>query len=372
MNFSRLWFTTIFGLVLVARAFAHDPGFSSANVARTETGLKVPLTFAWAELAGLGPAADGPTTGAGNEEPPAEFETEWSKSAERFVQVYAGGALQPAMAPSLARSALEPGDVTVTFEWAGVPATPVTVEFPVLQELQYGHRMVLTIGEDTVPVALLRERLAKWEIPEPAVSTIQLQSGVALPSAAAAATEREGWSGFLRLGVEHILIGFDHLCFLLALLLAAVRMRDVVALITTFTLAHSLTLAAAALGIVALSPRLVEPLIAASIVYVAVENLILQRPPRYRLLVVFGFGLVHGLGFAGILAERLPGVTGWAVVPPLLAFNAGVELGQLAVAACLVPLIRLARAQPRLAPRLQPVLSAVIATAGIVWFFQRV
>jgi hydrogenase/urease accessory protein HupE len=174
------------------------------------------------------------------------------------------------------------------------------------------------------------------------------------------------------LGVEHILIGFDHLCFLLALLLVAVRTREVVALVTTFTIAHSLTLAAAALGLISLSPRLVEPLIAASIIYVAVENLVLRRQPPYRLAVVFGFGLVHGLGFAGILAERLPGVTGAAVIPPLLAFNAGVELGQLAVAACLVPLIRMARAQPRIAPKLQPTLSLLIAMAGVVWFFQRV
>ena len=180
------------------------------------------------------------------------------------------------------------------------------------------------------------------------------------------------WPSFVLLGVEHILIGFDHLCFLLALLIVATRLRDVVALVTTFTVAHSLTLAAAALNLVSLSPRLVEPLIALSIVYIGIENLVLRRPPRYRLAVVFGFGLIHGLGFASVLGDRLPGVTGYAVVPPLLGFNLGVELGQLAVAACLVPLIKLARARPKFATRFQPAMSLAIAAAAMVWLIQRV
>jgi hypothetical protein len=142
--------------------------------------------------------------------------------------------------------------------------------------------------------------------------------------------------------------------------------------VTTFTLAHSLTLAAAATGLVSLSPKIVEPLIAVSIVYIGVENLFLRRPPRHRLALVFGFGLVHGLGFASALAERLPGVTGVAVILPLLGFNVGVELGQLAVAACLVPLLWFARTRAALEPRLQPAFSLVIATAGVIWFWQRI
>jgi len=162
------------------------------------------------------------------------------------------------------------------------------------------------------------------------------------------------------------------LCFLLALLLVAAGLRDVFRVVTTFTVAHSMTLAAAATGIVSLSPRIVEPLIAVSIVYVGMENLFLRRAPRHRLALVFGFGLVHGLGFASALAERLPGVKGFAMVLPLLGFNGGVELGQLAVAACMIPLIRLGRSRPVFAPRLQPAFSLAIAAAGVIWFCQRV
>ncbi|MEO6569067.1 MAG: HupE/UreJ family protein, partial [Opitutaceae bacterium] len=142
--------------------------------------------------------------------------------------------------------------------------------------------------------------------------------------------------------------------------------------VTAFTVAHSLTLAAAATGLVSLSPKIVEPLIAASIVYIGVENLFMRRPPRHRVAVVFGFGLVHGLGFATALAERLPDVTGLAIVPPLVGFNFGVELGQLAVAALLIPLLSFVRARSALAIRFQPVCSLAIAFAGIIWFCQRV
>lgn len=356
-------------LILATRAFAHDPGLSSANISRTEGGLKVTLTFAWPDLALVGPATNIDNAASDAGAPPDPFGSEWTQAVAAFVRIVADGEAQPAAVTSLTRSQTEATDVVVSFEWALVQTEPLRVEFPVLAKLPSTHRMILTIGDVVEPVAMLRARLAEWELPAASVSTISPQ---AVSTTEPVAQPRASWTAFLFLGVEHILIGFDHLCFLLALLLVAVRMRDVVALVTTFTIAHSLTLAAAALGIVSLSPRLVEPLIAASIVYVAVENLVLRRQPRYRLAVVFGFGLVHGLGFAGILAERLPGVTGVAVVPPLLAFNAGVELGQLAVAACIVPLIRMARAQPRLAPRLQPTLSLLIATAGVVWFFQRV
>ncbi len=149
---------------------------------------------------------------------------------------------------------------------------------------------------------------------------------------------------YLRLGVEHIFQGYDHIAFLCGLLLAlgarTVRRgaRDVALIVTSFTLAHSLTLVGAALGWFALSPSLVEPAIALSIAYVAVENLAVAEPRRRR-AVTFAFGLVHGFGFAGVLAEQ--GLPSRAAVPSLLAFNGGVELGQLAVVALAGPVLTL-------------------------------
>ncbi len=165
---------------------------------------------------------------------------------------------------------------------------------------------------------------------------------------------RSAWT-FLRLGVHHIFTGYDHLCFLLALLLAAGarRRRDddatrpaplragllhVLGVVTAFTVAHSATLVLSALGVLALPPRVVEPAIAVTILYVAVENL-LAREPRLRWLLTFGFGLVHGFGFAHVLREL--GLPRRGLLLSLLAFNGGVEVGQLAVVSLLFPVLHL-------------------------------
>jgi hypothetical protein len=148
---------------------------------------------------------------------------------------------------------------------------------------------------------------------------------------------------FVAMGAEHVLSGWDHLALLAALLSAAAARslraswREVVALVTAFTAAHSLTLAAAALRWVTPPARVVEVAIALSILYVSAENA-RRAPPRGRAAVTFGFGLVHGLGFAGGLAEV--GVPADSVAPALLGFNVGVELGQLAALALGWPLLR--------------------------------
>lgn len=149
------------------------------------------------------------------------------------------------------------------------------------------------------------------------------------------------------LGIEHILTGYDHLAFLVMLLIATHALRDLFWVITSFTVAHSITLTAASLGWVVASAHWVEPLILATIVYVAVENLVTARP-RARLALTFAFGLIHGLGFASALTQG-PLMRGDELVA-LLAFNLGVEVGQLAFLALAYPLWRvLARVAPRAA-----------------------
>ena len=136
------------------------------------------------------------------------------------------------------------------------------------------------------------------------------------------------------IGFEHILPkGLDHILFVVGLFLMNARWRPLLLQITCFTVAHSLTLGLALNGLVSAAPSIVEPLIAASIVYVAAENLMTQRVRSWRLAVVFAFGLVHGLGFAGVLGEI--GLPEGQFVTALTFFNIGVELGQLTVlAAC--------------------------------------
>ena len=128
---------------------------------------------------------------------------------------------------------------------------------------------------------------------------------------------------FVEKGVEHIVLGWDHVVFLIILLLGASKLRDVIELATAFTVAHSVTLALAILGVVNVPGEIVEPLIAASIVFVAVMQ-VLGIETRKKLLVVFAFGLLHGLGFAG--AVTFP--NGTPILSALIGFNLGIELGQ--------------------------------------------
>ena len=140
------------------------------------------------------------------------------------------------------------------------------------------------------------------------------------------------FADFVVLGYTHILpLGLDHILFVLGLFLLGGGWRSLLKQVTAFTIAHSLTLALAMLGIVRLPSRIVEPIIALSIAYVAVENLFRHEVNRWRWLVVFGFGLVHGLGFAGVLEEL--GLPAGRFLPALIGFNFGVEGGQLSVLA---------------------------------------
>ena len=178
-----------------------------------------------------------------------------------------------------------------------------------------------------------------------------------------------GWLDFVKLGVEHILTGYDHLLFLLALLAIARGFWSVVKIVTAFTLAHSVTLTLAALGFVRIPERIIEPLIAATIVWVALENLFAAAPDRRRWMWSFGCGLVHGMAFAAALgALELKGA---ALLRGLVGFNAGVEIGQLIFVVIALPLLtfmsqgRGAQLTPRLA-------SLAAAAIGTYWLLERV
>jgi hydrogenase/urease accessory protein HupE len=323
----------------------------------------VSLVFSWTDLAVLVANSDSMARPEG--EALTRLGPELVAASDGLAKLTVDGVSRNLDIPTIATGAPATDEVVLTFAPQPIGQGAIRLDFPVLAKMPFGHRMAVTLNDEGNVVGLLDDRNSTWErtLDAPGTDSTQVTP---------AARPKTQWAAFILLGIEHILTGFDHLCFLLALLLVAARLKDVFAVVTTFTLAHSITLAAAATGLVSLSPRIVEPLIAASIVYIGVENLILRRTPRYRLALVFGFGLVHGLGFASALGERLPGVTGWAIVPPLLSFNLGVELGQLAVAGLLVPLIYLARRRPSFSVRWQPAASLAIAMAGAVWFYQRV
>jgi hypothetical protein len=182
----------------------------------------------------------------------------------------------------------------------------------------------------------------------------------------------QAFGSFVRLGFAHILEGVDHLLFLFCLVIPFRRLRELVLLVTSFTVAHSLTLVGSAYGIAPGAlwfPTLVETLIAASIVYMALENIVGGRVRR-RFLLTFGFGLVHGFGFSFALRETLQ-FAGSHLLTALLAFNVGVELGQLLVLLILVPLLSFLF-QHVVAERTGTViLSALVAHTGWHWMIER-
>lgn len=191
---------------------------------------------------------------------------------------------------------------------------------------------------------------------------------VPLDAPAITATGIDFWS-FVTEGWRHILGGYDHLLFVLALVLGAATLRDLAKWITTFTIAHSASLALSALELVKVSPRLVEPLIALSIVWVGIETLRGVRRHQ-RLALVFGFGLLHGLGFGGALWEL--GLSRGEILIPLLGFNVGVELGQLAVVApCFALLVWQRKRHASWSVPLRTWASAGLSVLAAVWFFQR-
>lgn len=173
---------------------------------------------------------------------------------------------------------------------------------------------------------------------------------------------------FTVLGIEHILTGYDHIAFLVGLLIVGRGLRSLVLVVTSFTVAHSITLALAALGLVEPAGKVIEAGIAVSIAYVGAENLV-AREVRRRWILTFLFGLVHGFGFAGILREMELERAG--LVASLLAFNLGVEVGQVAIVALLWPVLRVAQ-RSRHRDAVVKGVSAVIVLLGLYWFFERV
>jgi hydrogenase/urease accessory protein HupE len=182
-----------------------------------------------------------------------------------------------------------------------------------------------------------------------------------------------GFWDFLQLGIAHIWTGYDHLLFLFGLLVVCGSFRSMVVIITSFTVAHSVTLALATWNIVQLPSRLVEPMIAASILFVGVENLVRRgAEPRGRWALTFVFGLAHGFGFANVLRDLGVGSNGHSIAMPLFSFNLGVEIGQVTIAAIVLPVVWRLRRNPAFVRRGVPILSGFVAAAGLYWLIERI
>jgi hypothetical protein len=250
--------------------------------------------------------------------------------------------------------------------------------FPLMQECVLGgelHRGASHVSVKLPDVLGDAVFTLEREGEEPFVELVSAGGWSSRRAVAIASSERPvtAWvsiSKFIQLGFIHILPrGFDHILFIAGLFLLSQKLKPLIWQVTAFTAAHTISLAMAMLGVVQLPASVVEPLIAASIAFIAVENLFTTDLKPWRPAVVFGFGLIHGLGFAGILREmQLPH---GQLVPALLSFNVGVELGQLAVLAMLFFSAGWFRSSEWYRPRVAVPASIGIACIAAFWTVQR-
>lgn len=348
-----LWALLLFGLCVPARA--HDPGMTVATVIAEEREILIELSIKGSDLERAAGVALLDSSGyvdpgrlAGSA---AAIRTHLLDTAA----VAADSRVCPLEVVELAAN--EDGVLAFLKAPCGTAEAGLSYRSRLLQEANPGtiQHVVLLKGDDAIPAALTRER-----------NRLEIQAPLGLTEVAAR---------YLASGAEHIFVGYDHIAFLLALLLWARGVWAVVKVVTAFTLSHSITLSLAALEVVSLPDGLVEPLIAASVVAVALENFLDRRVER-RWRVAFFLGFIHGFGFAGALRDF--GLPQDALLVALAFFNIGVEIGQIAMVVFVVPLLlavdRLTAREPAVPARRPALVYAVsfpIAGLGSYWFIER-
>lgn len=317
---------------LSATALAHDPGLSAAEVRVSGDRIVAEVSFAPQDVAAI-QQLDSNLLAITDDQGKLDLR-------------------------SITRKPSDSNSVHFLLEFSASSNTAeLRISSPVLDNLPRGHKQFCSVYDQQN--RLLAERMLSAESNDFTINLRTTYAAVDTPI-----------FRFLVLGVEHILTGYDHLAFLLALLLGGGSLRHNAKIITSFTVAHSLTLALATLGVINIPPAIVEPVIAASIVFVGLENLFRRRIAA-RWLVTFVFGLVHGLGLATALRDLGIGGLGARAALPLLSFNLGVELAQIAIAALILPLVWRLEQHPSFTLKHVPALSLLITSAGIYWLLVR-
>jgi hydrogenase/urease accessory protein HupE len=342
-------------------AKAHDPGLSSLTIRQSPNSLAATLTLAVkdaAQVAELDQDHDGIVTQVEFAHTRSQLET----AVARQLCIVADGKV--VRAQSVCSGLDKRNNVDVHLNFDAVVFSTLEIQSKIIASLPFGHRQYLQVQNSRGETIF--ERL---------LSAAADRAIVQVPRTSANASIFEpvrSFTNFLSLGVKHILTGYDHLLFLFGLLLVARGFFSSLGIITSFTIAHSITLALATLDLVQIPSRIVEPLIAASIVFVGIENLLRGDIPKARRVVPFGFGLIHGFGFASALREAGIGSGTGGILLPLFSFNLGVELGQIMVAALALPIIWKLRENPMFIARWAPACSAAVVLLGSFWFVQRV
>jgi hypothetical protein len=331
-------------LIFAAPLFAHDILRSDAKIEVRGNQVRATVTLNLFEL--TSPIVPGSPRAT-----PAQLDASIAAIFASFQHHYFLRSPAMPVRTTLGQYVLIDGNVVhmeATWDFAD-DITSLEVESRLDQIMPPGHKHFLAVRMgDTVQQAILAGS-----------DTQATFTGIAIPKWQTALR-------FIRLGIEHIFTGYDHLAFLLGLLVATSTIRSLVTVVTSFTLAHSITLALATFQLVALPSRLTESLIAVSIGYIAAENLLDFRLMK-RYYITFFFGLIHGFGFSNVLRDMdLPRSS---LALSLFSFNLGVEIGQITFVLLIFPLVQDLMNSGW--TRLKPAVSACIGVLAVWWFVQR-
>jgi hydrogenase/urease accessory protein HupE len=375
-------------LLLAAHAAAHTADTSYARVRIFDDGLEIRLTYDVFTLAKIAPGFDANRDQAISREELRRVALDIQEFLASHVGIEINGA---ASKLGIAKDPFWPLDVPDPIPASLWHTNEALISFPFdlppktkLKDIALIFDVFAVFGERHTILGIFEYRGEQTQVtfsreepdflfdtefaanPAPARPELAAGAGEAPPARRSNADDSPAWR-FFKMGVEHILTGYDHLCFLLALLVVS-RLKPLIAIVTSFTIAHSITLLLAAFGIVTLPTRWIECAIAVTIVYVALENL-WRSEYSHRWMLTFFFGLIHGFGFANTLdPQELPIE---AKAKCLVVFNLGVEAGQLAVVLVFLP-VSLALARWQHGPRAKVAISLLVALLGTLWFVDRV
>lgn len=368
---TSLFFCALLALILAGNANAHEirPAIANVEVTQEATQLSVRMSvepiLAGADLAGITDTDQSPLSeridtlrAQSPEEIARLFREAWPQIRNGIFVYVDGDKINPELIGVDTQPEPDiklPRDSTFMFT-APLPANsaPVVIGWAA----EYGPLIVRQIADVEAPYSAY---LSDGALSDPIPRTGKVQTSA-----------MDLFIDYVVIGFEHIIPkGLDHILFVLGLFFFALNWKALVLQISAFTLAHTVTLALATLGIVSVPSAVVEPLIAASIIYVAIENVVQRSITVWRTVIVFAFGLLHGLGFASVLGDV--GLEPTRFVTGLIGFNVGVELGQLAVIAIAFLVFGLPFGkQPWYRKRVALPASFLIALTGAFWFFERV
>jgi hypothetical protein len=358
MSYSRSFLSyaaLVVGLALLfpAIGFAHAIGLSRGEYRAAPDGLEVELAFARDELVLAFPQFDLDADGTLDADELDAARESLGAAVVAALTVQSAGATCVGSATRV--ELIEGNGVAVDAGYRCIGADQsLQLRLGLFDRLSFGHRHFAHVaGTPPGQTRLLFETQADWELAADASSQHALAAGGSL----------------FGLGIEHILTGYDHLVFLLGLILVGRRLKPLLILVSAFTAGHMISFGLASLDILFPDPGLIEPAIALTIAYIGVENW-LVRDASHRWLLAFPFGLIHGFGFGGAMREL--DIASDQLLRSLLAFNLGVEAGQLAVLAVLLPTLWWLRKSDYFLRYGTQTLSTLVALAGAGWFCERV